>query len=404
MNLSKKQKSTISSAIAFVKLHDAAKRIDSTRRDVKLSTPTLVITGYAGTGKSVIISELYRSLTAMGMIGTVVALTGRACENINMRGVPAATCHSRMYEPVMDAHGNLKYFRPLTPQQLEDSLNDYVIIEEASMVPSEILDALLQSRKPIVFVGDDAQLPPINGYNVFDAIADPSSPMNNKLADTPVIVLDEIFRTQSGNPINVFADKIRSTGVLDLNMVDNKHIFTESRVRMNVNWFKSNPDWNVVICGTNKDRKRYNRVIRAAKGFHGELPMVGERVICLENNIIGGININNGEFYEVIWVSEGDTTSTFGVSKVDPMGNKISNSLITIVVENNYWDSEESEDGRNRAIQKFTYGYAVTCHKMQGSQADNVIVDDTDVSFFLDRARYRYTAVTRASSKVLIAK
>ena len=55
-------------------------------------------------------------------------------------------------------------------------------------------------------------------------------------------------------------------------------------------------------------------------------------------------------------------------------------------------------------INQFQYGYAISCHKSQGSQWDSVVVIDESKTFGKEANRWLYVAITRASKKLIIIR
>jgi exodeoxyribonuclease-5 len=88
--------------------------------------------------------------------------------------------------------------------------------------------------------------------------------------------------------------------------------------------------------------------------------------------------------------------------KADEEGSTLRN--IDVKVRDEFWTGDEAhlswED--KKGTDEFTYGYAITCHKSQGSQWENVLVFDEAASFREDAWRWRYTAITRAATKLTV--
>lgn len=365
------------------------------------------ISGYAGTGKSAVISTLWSELviaeTRYGIRGCVTSFTGRACENLNERGVPCSTSHSLFYEPVLDHNGNLLYFKQKDVQTIRDEIGDYVIVEEASMMPLDLISKVLDTGAFVLFVGDDEQLDCIDGESVFTAISNQSEKYAHLFDNMPIIFLEEVKRTADGSSINLFAQDIRTTGRLSFKSAGND-VKKLRKKDFNMKWLRENwKDWDVIICGTNRTRAKYNMLVRAAIGKTSEYPEPGDRVVCLSNSVVAGSKINNGELFEVLTSYIGDKTSQFQIQKIGADMQKCG-PLLTVQVDNNMWDESvrSPENFGNRNLHDFTFGYALTCHKMQGSSMPNVIFYDEDVSFFIDQKRFRYTGCTRPSESLLV--
>jgi hypothetical protein len=123
--------------------------------------------------------------------------------------------------------------------------------------------------------------------------------------------------------------------------------------------------------------------------------------MCLSNDLVGGTRINNGELFKVEWMIRGEEVSSFVLGALDR------DIRVTVKVHNDCWMGEcgprhlPKDPDTNLAI--FGFGYASTSYKIQGSQADRVLMIDEDVSFFLDRRKYRYTCASRARQHLTIA-
>ncbi len=88
-------------------------------------------------------------------------------------------------------------------------------------------------------------------------------------------------------------------------------------------------------------------------------------------------------------------------SEDDPSGRK----AVRVYVHDAFWKGQENVLTQNekRDLDQFAYGYALTAHKSQGSQWDNVFVFDEGGVFRDDAVRWRYTAITRAAKQLTYA-
>jgi exodeoxyribonuclease-5 len=152
-----------------------------------------------------------------------------------------------------------------------------------------------------------------------------------------------------------------------------------------------------IIVGRNKTRKATNLRIRGLKGFLDPLPVAGDRVICLRNN--HDVGLLNGSIWQV--VERAGTDDILDLIIKDENGEMGVPVWRHHFVDSTYeptqlsfWERQEAEE--------FDYGYAVTCHKAQGSEWDSVLVFDESGAFRADAARWLYTAVTRASKTLTL--
>ncbi|MEN8186663.1 MAG: AAA family ATPase, partial [Bacteroidota bacterium] len=179
-----------------------------------------LVKGYAGTGKTTIISTLVNNLWRAGFKSVMMAPTGRAAKVIaNYSGKQAFTIHKKIYFPQKSRSGGVNF----TLQQNRHT-NTIFIIDEASMIPdrnpdaklfdsSSLLDDLIlyaYSGKncKIIFVGDTAQLPPVK-LELSPAL-DKSTISYNFLKDVVEVELDEVMRQHQNSGILANATKLRS--------------------------------------------------------------------------------------------------------------------------------------------------------------------------------------------------
>lgn len=148
--------------------------------------------GFAGTGKTTVIKELLRILRQTENVA-VSAFTGKACNVLMRKGIPAQTLHSLMYDVVEDPKDGSIEFVPKPFMAGEPSM---VIVDEASMVNRELLNTLTGYNKRVIFVGDPGQLEPVGD--------------NPNLMKNPDFVLTKIHRQAEENPILRMATQTRN--------------------------------------------------------------------------------------------------------------------------------------------------------------------------------------------------
>jgi len=358
-----------------------------------------VLSGHAGTGKSKVIEKLITDLSASGIYGKVITFTGRAASHLAGNGVPnTGTAHALLMEPVLDEKGNLKYFAKRSLSAVYEAVGGFLLVEEAGMMPWSLIESFLTLNIPVIFVGDDEQLEAINDENVF------SMPVAESWGG---FFLSDILRTAEDSPIDYLAKNIRENNLLALpNGVVPGDTIKFGKLSTAFTGFIRNHcrEFDAIICGTNKTRKKINSHVRFAMGYNDEIPGVGEKLICLKNTVKSNQNINNGELFEVVGVykSSKKNCHKYSIKKMEG----ISKYTITVDVDDEMFSSENRiEDNKSdRELCDFTFGYGISCHKVQGSSIENVLFLDENVSFFLNQKKFRYTAVTRASKHITILK
>lgn len=355
----------------------------------EFSSKYMVLNGFGGSGKTAVIKSIMGLVDkSCSVSGTVVAFTGRAASHLSKDGIAAQTCHSLMYTPVLDSEGNLIKFDKRNAREIVDDAGDFIIVDEASMIPKDIHEILDSLGIQILYVGDDDQLEPVDRDNPdFSVMAS---------LNCPVFTLTVNHRQDKDSGIERICSHLRETNSIKrINAPDLRFIPKSSITKQ---FFESN-QYDMVICGTNRMRKKINGLIRAAKGFDpAYLPQEGETIVCLRNTIISEVKLNNGEIFKVDGAIYGDHVSKYFISSVD------TDRSLTVNIQNDCWESEYSpsklSDGT--ALASFTYGYCMSAFKCQGSTIEKVMVIDENVGFFLNQRKFRYTAVSRASQHLTV--
>lgn len=345
----------------------------------------------AGTGKSTVIRRLSSYLSDGGITHKVTAFTGRACSQIAKEGLTnVCTTHSLFLDPVVDYDGNLVRWDKKKPIDVKQSVGEAIIVDEGSMLPHEMYSMMCNVPDiTIILVGDDAQLPSIEPSTTqgFDAM---------NLENSESLNFTKNFRQESGSGIVDLCLHLRENNTIPRKKKPDVRMIPKKKV-LSLPYHKEH-SFDVVLCAMNKTRKKINGWVRESRGFENVIPEVGETVICKRNDIVNNTRINNGELYRIESVFEDDETSRFMLSSLD------SSKRVQVRVLNTCWETENSpKKHKGLPVQQFAFGYAVTVHAAQGSQFDNVLFVDENVSFFLDQQRFRYTAVSRAAKLLTIA-
>jgi len=358
----------------------------------------LTLGGYAGTGKTTLISQLRKEIDIINSKAKIAfcAFTGKATQVLKNKLIQnqaiykkddISTIHSLIYRTIEDERGAvLGWIR----KELEEVDYDLIIVDEASMVDEKIWNDLRSYAIPIIAVGDHGQLPPISG--------------NFNLMNSPQIKLENIHRQAEGNPIIQVSILAREKGKIPHQKWD-KNVFkvpTYEGHEYFEDLFSSYNADTLVLCNFNNTRLRLNKSIRNHLGFEGENPQKNDRVICLRNNhekqIFNGmqgylkyIKSKNEPSYDVEIDMDGSSRFYTGLISKDQF-----NSEVTL---NNI-----NKSYKTQGLDLFDFGYALTVHKAQGSQAKKVILfeERTKHQSDDDFRRWLYTAITRAEEKLII--
>ncbi|MCA9376615.1 AAA family ATPase [Candidatus Nomurabacteria bacterium] len=358
----------------------------------------LTIGGYAGTGKTTLISILRSRLDKENSKLKVCfcSYTGKAAmvlqEKLRIEGAihpldTVSTIHSLIYSPVVNDREEIVGW-----EKKENLTCDLVIIDEASMVDDIIWNDLLSFGIPILAVGDHGQLPPIRGKFA--------------LMQEPMLKLQEIHRQAEGNPIIQLSLLARQEGRIPVkNYSDTVRKLSkrESETGQFVeDLFMSWSDDMLVLCGYNNTRTRLNGGIRKLFDLNSPYPEPGDRVICLRNN--HALGIYNGMIGTITDIRSEDEDWYYG--KVDFGENAVKFKGLMSKEQFNNPESLNHTQDRRKTIDGdlFDFGYAITVHKAQGSQAPKVVLFEERFKQMDDDMwrRWLYTAVTRAESELYI--
>jgi|SRR5215469_861029 len=408
-------------------------------------SPTLTMGGFAGTGKTTVLSVfareakhliafiaytgkaasvLARKMKAEGVATTTRILTAKERnDGVDFGNVPyCGTIHSLVYRPCPCMEPRQPGQEPVKrPCELcyekrffrRDDLDrpyDLIVIDEASMVSDAMLDDLLTYGVPILAVGDHGQLPPVKG--------------SGSLMKSPNIRLERIHRQAEKNPIIALSKAIRETGDFDYGFADGKHVCfgsirdlkQEVAKRFNRDMPRDALFNTALLCYTNKRRVGLNQLARQARAIKGA-PVAGEQVICLRN--LKSHHVYNGmrgyllapaeqRKQEQPWLytapiefpDEGIAGQDFEMCGAQFNREKTFDDV----------DAAREETGIEAYSwaglgSLFDFGYALTVHKSQGSAWPDVLV--IAETYGMDRnaaMRWKYTAVTRSSERLTVLK
>lgn len=329
--------------------------------------------GYAGTGKTTIAKHFTQFVDGSTRFA---AFTGKASYVLMKKGChPASTIHALIYRP--EKHNGITRFvlNRGSPAMTEASL---IIIDECSMVDETMGKDLLSFGKPILVLGDPEQLPPIDGAGFFTSTA-------------PDVMLTDIHRQAEDNPIIRMATKVRLGEKLQLGN------YGDSSVVNNIS-LKDAVEWDQVLAGRLITKDSVNQSMRRIKGFRSELPEVGERLMCSKNN--HDIGIYNGGTFTVLEIHQNKKTPSIPtyLLKDDFGSDKVVN------IHNGNFDPTDFPipKAKKHAINKFEFGYALTCHKSQGSEWPSVILYNEAFCFRESAQKWLYTGITRAAEKIMV--
>lgn len=306
-----------------------------------------------------------------------------------------------------------------------------IIVDEASMVDDMMLRDLKSYGVPILAVGDHGQLPPVGGAG--------------SLMKNPMLRLEKIHRQAEGNPIIALSKMIRETGRLpedwrSLEDADGSEAVTFGKLRtidsfLEERYANASPERLLAMglaCYTNRRRMGLNVSARRALGtarVGRELPRSGEHVVCLRNmktrnggapifNGMRGVLTTDANFKQhkngegkVISTSETHLVGSVAFPDDDIEAREYEMLAGQFNREKTFAQPEElaRETGIHTfamAGALFDFGFAMTVHKMQGSQFEDLVVcvERPGPVGEEDWRRWLYTAVTRASVRLTVLR
>ena len=419
-----------------------------------------IIKGYAGTGKTSIVSALSKHLFKRKQGFKLMAPTGRAAKVLGKySGYRAATVHQSIYYAVTGAGGGL-----LLSLKKNKFQNTIFIIDEASMIPDEtssskgggrnllydIMEYVYNDKGcKLIFIGDTAQLPPV-GIPLSPAL-DIQYLKNAFSLDILNIELDEVVRQdeQSGILRNatLLRQKINENVFIPpfFDIYGHKDVINLPGIEL-IDELQSAYDFQgfdntVIITRSNKRANQYNEAIRNRILFREEKINAGDYLMVVKNNYFwldddskAGF-LANGDIMELMSIQK--TEELYGflfadvvVRLVDyPDENEVeiklllnsldaetpalsyedNNKLYKSVLED-YMDLPTAGLRREKVRQspylnaiQVKFAYALTCHKTQGGQWHTVFIDQgymTEERMNKEYLRWLYTATTRATNRL----
>ncbi len=431
----------------------------------KKLNPLYMLRGYAGTGKTSLISAYVKTLNSIKTPFVLLAPTGRAAKVFSQyAGFQAHTIHRYIYLFFTDADGSTRVIH--APNKLNNAV---FIVDEASMISDSGVEqgslfnkSLLQdlfdyvytnSGNKLILVGDNAQLPPV-GMDISPAL-DLANLKRTFTITGYEYQMREVMRQSTESAILENATTLRNqieNETIDLPLLSIK-LQAADMCRIKTGYemedFLSGAfgsyqkQDSVIICRTNKRANLFNQQIRT-RVLQREFELEGGDLIMVVKNNYFWLDskaeagfIANGDLAEVIRVVKSEEKFGFKFADVQlqlidypnmpaievkllldslytdgPDINREASDRLFHAVEDSYGDIPKRrarlakikvDPWQNALHVKF--GYALTCHKTQGGQWPNVFIDQgflTEEHINKEFLRWLYTAITRATEKLYL--
>ncbi len=426
------------------------------------SDGVFLLKGYAGTGKTSLVSALVKTLDELKQKCILIAPTGRAAKVFShYAGHPAYTIHRRIYR-------QRSFSNELDNFTMNVNLHQHTlfIVDEASMISNEglsgnlfgsgrLLDDLIQyvyggQGCRLILVGDTAQLPPVGeeespalsadvlkGYGLSVTEQVLTQVVRQKL-DSGILYNATELRIQMGGDCFGMMPRIRTEGFSDVRRITGADLIET----INTCYDQAGMDETIIICRSNKRANLYNNGIRNTILYREDELNTGDILMVAKNNYFWGTDVKELDF-----IANGDIAEVRRVRRIHEMyGFRFADVLLSfpdygdieletkVLLDTLHSDSpaltkEESDrlfyavledyqdiptkrermkkmkaDPWYNALQ-VKYAYAVTCHKAQGGQWKRVFIDQGYIAEDMltpDYYRWLYTAFTRATETLYL--
>ena len=255
---------------------------------------------------------------------------------------------------------------------------DLFIVDEGSTINEKLAKDILSFKTKVLVMGDPKQLPPVYGEAFFMNVP-------------PNVLLTEIHRQAKDNPIIQMATRIRNGQGLDIGTYGDSYVVKDRK-----DMKESLLSFDQIIVGTNKARHYINTKLRRAKGFTSPYPEVGDKLVCGRNN--HDLGLLNGS----IWMVD-------KVLSTDPYHCELEitsteNQSLTVKAHSAKFVGGNIDHWAIKEAEVFEYGYAITAHKAQGSQWENVLIVFDGLWSREQKEQWLYTAITRAIKRVVLCR
>lgn len=416
-----------------------------------------VFAGYAGSGKSTCVAALVTSLQLRQDEVLYMAPTGKAAKVLSSKlrdsgwYTPATTIHKAIYMPQAQKSQEIKdnldradtewdarvsaaatgnsdarfLFEHMNNHELqvlinklENELSDamdneglsfilkdqrhlpenvkIIVVDEASMVDTDIADDLAAFNLPILAIGDPGQLPPINGTHGFSM-------------EEPDVFLTEIHRQAAENPIIHLATMARQGEFIKPGTYgDNARVVRRRDDKATLDMESE----AMVLVGTHNKRFAVTMAIREALGITETGPMKDEPILVQKNSreypsLVNGSILTCMEDYGDL--QNGNVSITLRVQDPDQDYLEYNLRCPQALFEEHHFKKRNAYSGPMKQVysakasqEQLDWGHALTVHKAQGSEWDEVVLHDESGVFRGAGDRWLYTGITRAKEDLTI--
>ena len=428
----------------------------------KRTDSLMIIKGYAGTGKTTLVSGIIKVTESVKMKAVLLAPTGRAAKVLaNYSGRSAFTIHKKIYRQrsSKDAFGEFVIDRNMhkdtifiidESSMLSNKMNDASIFGSGNLMEDLFTYVLNGKGCRLIFIGDEAQLPPV-GFIESPALQ--PGELREYSRKIYITELKDVIRQNESSGVLINATHIRNNiqkinGSLpafrikdypDIELIDGAELVD----KISECYDKHGIDETIIITRSNKRANKYNEGIRRTVLWREEELSAGDHLMVVKNNYFW---ISEDDNYDTDFIANGDTAEIVKIHKYEEIYefrfadvtlrfNDYSIEIRTkIILDTLYVEapSLSAEDNRKlfyniledysnikgkrnqytkvkeneffNALQ-VKFAYAVTCHKAQGGQWKAVFIDQGYLvkdMINIDYLRWLYTAFTRTTDKLYL--
>jgi exodeoxyribonuclease-5 len=419
-----------------------------------------ILRGYAGTGKTLMVSSLVKIASKIGYKVALLAPTGRAAKVLGGYAKKrASTIHRKIYQQIDTKGGNFVFKRVKN-----SSTNTIYIVDEASMISDNavfgsksLLDDLISyvfenidAENKLLLVGDVAQLPPVG--ETLSVALDKDYMAHKYGLEITFQEFTQVMRQEQNSGIlynaTLIRDCIRKQEVtLSMRTKGYKDFYkmTSERLEDGLRYAydKFGIEDTIVVCRSNKSANNFNQYIRRTIRFAESEIEAGDYLMIVKNNYFVLADngqegfLANGDFVEILKIRNEEEEyglrfatmelrlidypdapsfeakvilntlytehPSMPAEEYDKLYKNISESYAYITQQRKRQEALKNDPYLNALQVKFAY--AITCHKSQGGQWKAVFVEQgfmTEEMVNTEFLRWLYTAITRAEKELFL--
>lgn len=421
-----------------------------------------IVKGYAGTGKTSILSAFVKALHHFKVKTKLLAPTGRAAKVFSHKSeTDAFTIHKHIYrrKSKVDITSGLDLQLNLFKNTVffvdeASMIGDYTLLKDGQINPRNLLEDLVEyvysgDGCKLILIGDEGQLPPV-GSDFSPALNDEYMSNHFPNLDISSCRLKEVLRQSEDSEVLRNATLLRNTDWVDYPKFDLKKGGDLIRVSglelqetLESSYSNYGTEETILITRSNKNANEYNKQIRGRILWYEEQLCSGDILMVVKNNYfwLGDDTkigfIANGEMIRIVRVRKveelhgfefahlvvrfvdydelGEVELIIHTESLNVEGPSLSRERLKDLffsVERDYSHIREKKKRYEKILAdpyfnalQVKYAYAVTCHKSQGGQWADVYIDQGYINEEMlnpDYYRWLYTALTRGTNRVYL--